>query len=361
MKRIISVFIFLILINNLNSIDLSKIKLPKGFKISLFAQNIISARKISVSPDKTVFVGSKNGNVYAIKDTNNDFIADKIYIIAKNLNMPVGVEFHNGSLYVSEINRILKYDNIEKNLNTLPNPIIINNNFPNDKHHGWKFIKFGPDNKLYVPIGAPCNVCENNDKRYAALLRMNADGSNLEIFAQGIRNTVGFDWHPITNELWFTDNGRDLMGDDIPPDELNYAPKKGMHFGFPYFHGKNIQDPKYGINKNSKNYVNPAIELGPHVAALGMRFYTSKMFPEKYKNMIFIAEHGSWNRSIPIGYRITLVTLKGDRAVNYEIFAEGWLENNKSWGRPVDVEIYYDGSLLVSDDKANAIYRIYYK
>ena len=364
MKRSIFIFSFFILIINfyMYPINLNKIKLPEGFKISIFAENITTAREISVSPVGTVFVGSKNGTVYAIKDNNKDFIADKVYIIAKNLNMPVGVQYYKGSLYVSEINRIIKFDTIEKNLNNPPKPVIINNNFPNDKWHGWKFIKFGPDNKLYVPVGAPCNVCENNDKRYAALLRMNPDGSNLEIFASGIRNTVGFDWHPITNELWFTDNGRDQMGDNIPPDELNYAPKKGMNFGFPYLHGSNIRDPKYGINKNLDSFIRPAIELGPHVAALGMRFYTGKMFPKKYYNQIFIAEHGSWNRSIPIGYRITLVMLKENNAIKYEVFAEGWLsENNKSWGRPVDVEIYYDGSLLISDDTANVIYRIYYE
>lgn len=356
-------FLFFIIILHLNSLNLDKIKLPEGFKISLFAKDIITAREISVSPDGTVFVGSKNGIVYAIRDNNKDFIADRVYIIAKNLNMPVGVNYHNGDLYVSEINRILKFNNIEKNLNTPPTPIVVNDNFPNDKWHGWKFIKFGPDNKLYVPVGAPCNVCENNDKRHAVLFRMNADGSNLELFASGIRNTVGFDWHPVTKELWFTDNGRDQMGDNIPPDELNYAPKKGMNFGFPYLHGSNIRDPKFGINKNLDGFTKPAIELGPHVAALGMRFYTGKMFPKKYQNQIFIAEHGSWNRSIPIGYRITLVTLKGNKATNYEIFAEGWLPpgNKKPWGRPVDVEIYYDGSLLVSDDTGNAIYRIYYE
>ncbi len=361
-KSIITFFIFILIINfNVNSISLDKIRLPEGFKISLFAKDIISAREISISPDKTIFVGSMKGTVYAIKDNNNDFIADKIYIIAENLNMPVGVDFYKGSLYVSAVNRILRFDKIENNLDNPPKPIIINDSFPDDRHHGWKFIKFGPDNKLYVPVGAPCNVCENKDKRYASIMRMNPDGSNLEVYASGIRNTVGFDWHPVTNELWFTDNGRDMMGDNIPPDELNYAPGKDMHFGFPFFHGKSIRDPNFGVNKLPQNYTEPAIQLGPHVASLGMRFYTGKMFPEKYYNQIFIAEHGSWNRSIPIGYRITTVTLSNNKAIKYEVFAEGWLDNNESWGRPVDVEIYYDGSLLVSDDKANAIYRIYYE
>jgi glucose/arabinose dehydrogenase len=203
-------------------------------------------------------------------------------------------------------------------------------------------------------------VCEKTDKRYATIMRMNPDGSGLEIFAEGVRNTVGFDWDPRTGELWFTDNGRDYLGDDIPPDELNHAPRIGLHFGFPYCHGKNIQDPIYGKKRNCGEFQPPSMELGPHVASLGMSFYTGNMFPPQYKNQIFIAEHGSWNRSVPIGYRITLVKLKDNEAYSYEIFAEGWLQNGSAWGRPVDVIVMEDGSLLVSDDKAGAIYRISY-
>lgn len=357
------VFIFtLILLNQyacINAeISLDKIKLPKGFQIDIYADNVKGARSMVMSPGGTLFIGTRNiGNVYAVLDKNKDNKADEIITIAKDLNMPNGVAFKDGALYVAEINRILRYDDIEDRLKNPPEPIIVNDSFPKDTHHGWKFIRFGPDGMLYVPVGAPCNVCEKSDKRYASIMRMNPDGSGLEIFAEGVRNTVGFDWNPGTKELWFTDNGRDWLGDDTPPDELNYAPGKGLHFGFPYVHGKAIMDPDLGNGHKPEEFVPPAIELGPHVAALGMRFYTGKMFPEKYKNQIFIAEHGSWNRSIPIGYRVTLVELEGNKPVKYEVFADGWI----GWGRPVDVLVMPDGALLVSDDKADAIYRISYK
>jgi glucose/arabinose dehydrogenase len=270
------------------------------------------------------------------------------------------VAVRGGSLYVAEIHRVIRYDDIENRLDKPPAPVVVNDSFPDDRHHGWKFIAFGPDGKLYVPIGAPCNICEHRDKRYASITRMNPDGTGFEIFARGIRNTVGFDWHPRTKELWLTDNGRDWMGDDIPPDELNHAPRKGMHFGFPYCHGKNIPDPEFGKTRGCDQFVAPAMELGPHVAALGMRFYTGKMFPAEYRGQIFIAEHGSWNRTVPIGYRVMMVSLEGSRATKYEVFAEGWLQNEEPWGRPVDVLQMPDGALLISDDHAGAIYRISY-
>jgi glucose/arabinose dehydrogenase len=239
--------------------------------------------------------------------------------------------------------------------------VLVNDGFPSDAHHGWKFIRFGPDGWLYVPVGAPCNICEREDARYASIMRMKPDGSSLEVFASGIRNTVGFDWHPATKELWFTDNGRDMLGDDMPPDELNRAPQKGMNFGFPYCHGKNISDPQYGAKHACSQSIPPEQELGPHVAALGMRFYTGATFPAEYRNQIFIAEHGSWNRSHKIGYRVMLVRLEGNRVVKYEEFARGWLQGESAWGRPVDVQVMPDGALLVSDDDAGAIYRIAYK
>jgi glucose/arabinose dehydrogenase len=238
--------------------------------------------------------------------------------------------------------------------------MVVNDQFPSDRHHGWKYIAFDPDGMLYVPVGAPCNVCEKADERYATIMKMRPDGSHLEVFARGIRNSVGFDWHPESGELWFTNNGRDWMGDDLPPDTLHHAPEKGLHFGFPYCHGGDIPDPKYGKKRNCNEFTPPAMNLDPHVAALGMKFYTGGMFPKEYRNQIFIAEHGSWNRTVPIGYRITLVRLKGNRAVSYEVFAEGWLQGEKAWGRPVDILVMPDGALLVSDDRAGAIYRISY-
>jgi glucose/arabinose dehydrogenase len=238
---------------------------------------------------------------------------------------------------------------------------VVNDSIPEDEHHGWKYIAFGPDGRLYVPVGAPCNVCERKDPRYASIMRMSPDGTNLEIFARGIRNTVGFDWHPKKGILWFTNNGRDWMGDDLPPDTLHRVPKEDLHFGFPYCHGGDIPDPEFGNKRACSEFAPPAIKLGPHVAALGMKFYQGGMFPRSYRNQIFIAEHGSWNRSTPIGYRITLVRLEGSRAVSYEVFAKGWLQGARAWGRPVDILVMPDGSLLVSDDRAGAVYRITYR
>jgi glucose/arabinose dehydrogenase len=310
----------------------------------------------------TLFVGTrKAGKVYAIVDRNLDNKADEIFTLARGLNMPNGVAFRDGSLYVAEVSRVLRFDDIEGRLKNPPKPAIVRDDFPTDRHHGWKFISFGPDDNLYIPVGAPCNICRRGDERYASIVRMRPDGKGLEIFAHGVRNTVGFDWNPKTKELWFTDNGRDWLGDDQPPDELNHAVRKGLHFGFPYCHGGTILDPDYGANRSCNEFTPPAMQLGPHVAALGMRFYTGAMFPPEYRNQIFIAEHGSWNRSVPIGYRITLVRLEGNRAVHYEVFAEGWLKNGRAWGRPVDVLVMPDGALLVSDDRAGIIYRISYR
>jgi glucose/arabinose dehydrogenase len=317
---------------------------------------------MALSPSGTVFVGSRTaGRIYAVTDNDKDQKADEVKVIASGLRQPNGVAFYKGDLYVAEISRILRYENIEENLDEPGEPVAVNESFPTDGHHGWKYIAFGPDGKLYVPVGAPCNVCDSSKEIYATITRMNPDGTGLEIFAEGIRNTVGFDWHPETGELWFTDNGRDWMGDNRPPDELNKAPQSGMHFGFPYCHGDDISDTVFGAGHSCDEYTKPETELGPHVAALGMLFYTGDMFPAKYKGQIFIAEHGSWNRSVPIGYRIMLVTLKNGKAEEYKVFAEGWLQDGQSWGRPVDVLEMPDGALLVSDDKSGTIYRISYK
>jgi glucose/arabinose dehydrogenase len=259
---------------------------------------------------------------------------------------------------VAEISRILRLDGIDERLSDPPEPKVVTADYPRDGHHGWKFIRFGPDGWLYVPVGAPCNICESKDPIFASITRIKPDGSGREIFARGIRNTVGFDWHPQTKELWFTDNGRDMLGDNRPPDELNRAPRAGLHFGYPYCHGKDIQDPEFGAKRACSETVPPVQDLDPHVAALGTRFYTGTMFPAEYRNQIFFAEHGSWNRSDPIGYRVMLVRLQGEKAVSYEPFAQGWLSGGEVWGRPVDVEVMPDGALLVSDDHAGAIYRI---
>ncbi len=341
---------------------LNQIKLPAGFEISLYAGDLEDARSLALGENGTLFVSTRSeGKVYALPNATHADKAGQVITLARGLNMPNGVAFHHGALYVAEVNRILRYPDIEARLNNPPAPEVVFDQLPKDQGHGWKFIRFSPDGKLYVPVGAPCNICEPDPKRYAAIFRMNSDGSGFELFAQGIRNTVGFDWHPQTKELWFTDNGRDWLGDDIPPDELNRAPRAGLDFGFPYCHGKNIPDPQYGGKRPCSASVAPVQELGAHVAALGMRFYTGTMFPGDYRNGIFIAQHGSWNRSSPVGYRIMFVRLQNNQPVSYEVFAEGWLQGRQAWGRPVDVLVMPDGALLVSDDQAGAIYRISYR
>ena len=345
----------------IRSSNLETLKLPPGFVVDYYARKVPGARSMALGAKGTLFVGSRGeGKVYAVVDRDGDHRADEVLTIASGLTLPNGVAFRGGSLYVAEVSRVLRFDHIEERLHNPPAPVVVNDSFPKEKHHGWKFIRFGPDGRLYVPVGAPCNVCEEKDPRFASIMRMNPDGSNLEIFARGVRNTVGFDWHPGSGELWFTDNGRDWLGDDQPPDELNRAPRPGLHFGFPYWHGADIPDPTYGKGHRREEFVPPAAELGAHVASLGMRFYTGTMFPPPYRGRIFIAEHGSWNRSELTGYRVTMVRLEGNRAVAYETFAEGWLAGGAVWGRPVDLEVLPDGSLLVSDDLAGAIYRISY-
>ena len=343
-----------------NRLPLQNLKLPPGFHVSMYAENVPHARSMVLSPNNTLFVGTREGSVYAVLDADRDHHAEKVVTIANGLDMPNGVAFHNGSLYVAEVNRVLRYDSVETRLSNPPKPAVVNDRFPSEHHHGWKFIRIGPDNKLYVPVGAPCNICDRGDP-YASIMRMNLDGSGLEVYSRGIRNTVGFDWDPQTKELWFTDNGRDMLGDDLPPDELNHATSPGEHFGYPYCHGGTIPDPEFGGTHSCSEFVAPAMNLGPHVAALGMRFYSGTMFPAEYRNQIFIAEHGSWNRSAKIGYRISLVRVKNNRAVSYETFAQGWLQDERAWGRPVDLLVMPDGALLVSDDAAGAIYRITYR
>ncbi|MEO6760067.1 MAG: sorbosone dehydrogenase family protein [Saprospiraceae bacterium] len=354
-----------------SKLPLDKIVLPPGFKIATYAEGVVNARSMCLSPQGTLFVSTREeGSVYALRDTNGDFQVDQIFTLAKKLSMPNGVALRNGALYVAEVNRILRYDNIEKCIDALAKgstdclqPVTVYDQYPTDTHHGWKYIAFGPDGKLYIPVGAPCNICEPEKPIYASMTRLDVDkpGAQPEIIAHGIRNSVGFDWHPVTKELWFTDNGRDMLGDDIPPCELNHLTQVGQHFGYPYCHGGTISDPEFGKKRPCSDFVAPAQNLGPHVAPLGMQFYTGKMFPETYRNQIFIAEHGSWNRSKKIGYRLSLVRLDAQgKSLGYTPFAEGWLQDQSAWGRPVDLEMLPDGSLLISDDQADAIYRVWY-
>jgi glucose/arabinose dehydrogenase len=342
-------------------LPLSTLKLPPGFRIAVYA-DVPGARSLALGAKGTVFVGTReqNGKVYAVRDADRDGRAEEVHIVASGLDTPNGVAFRNGDLYVAEISRVLRLTGIEEKLASPPPPAVVYDQLPTERHHGWKFIAFGPDGLLYVPIGAPCNICQRGDPRFATIARMKPDGSAFEVFAHGVRNTVGFDWHPQTRELWFTDNGRDEMGDDVPPDELDHAPEAGLHFGYPHCHGTRVPDPELARGHPCTQYTPPARDLGPHVAALGMRFYRGSMFPPEYRGRVFIAEHGSWNRSKKVGYRVMQVKLEGNRAVSYEPFAEGWLQGEQEWGRPVDVQELPDGSLLVSDNKAGAVYRITY-
>ena len=346
-------------------IFLDSLLMPEGFSVEVYGR-VDNARSMAMSPDGTLFVGNKtNGAVYALQDRNNDMKADTLYTIAKDLNMPNGIAFKEGALYVAELNKLWRYDAIEDNLND-PKATLIYDDFPKDSHHGWKYIAFGPDDKLYVPVGAPCNVCETKeDTYYASIIKMDADGTNRQIVAKGVRNTVGLAWHPITEEMWFTDNGRDLLGDDLPPCELNRLSMIGQHFGFPYCHAGQLLDPEFGKGKSCENYTPPALKLEPHVAPLGLKFYTGNMFPPSYQNKIIIAEHGSWNRSKNAGHtghKISLVTEENGVGVRYETFIEGFLnkKTNTAWGRPVDILVLEDGSVLISDDKSGTIYRIIY-
>ncbi len=344
-----------------SALPLERIKLPPGFAIETVAR-VASARAMTWGTAGTLFVGTSAGSVHAITLPRPGTAEPaRVRTIATGLRDPSGVAFRDGALYVSAVSRILRFDDIERRLDSPPAPVVVSDAFPSDGHHGRKFIAFGPDGKLYVPVGAPCNICLPDPEKYTIIVRMNADGSGREIVARGVRNSVGFDWHPETKELWFTDNGRDMLGDDLPPCELNRVTKPGQHFGYPFCHGGTIADPEFGKARACTEFVAPAQNLGPHVAPLGMRFYTGTQFPEAYRNQVFIAEHGSWNRSQKIGYRVTLVRLDGNgKAVAYEPFAEGWLQGQQAWGRPADVLVGPDGSLYVSDDYAGAIYRIRY-
>jgi glucose/arabinose dehydrogenase len=342
-------------------LPVKKIKLPPGFKAEVWASGILDARGMRQGDRGTVFVSSLfvAGKLYAVTERDGK---RQVKTLAEKLFLPNGIEYHKGALYVATPKEILRYDNIEDNLDRLPAPQKVFDDLPGEVPHGWKFIKIGPDGKLYVPVGAPCNICEPDPNRYAIIFRINLDGSGREVVARGVRNTVGFDFHPKTGELWFGDNQRDWLSEDMPLDELNRLARPGkQHFGYPYCHSGMMTDPELGWGKDCKSYARPAALIGPHAAPLGMRFYTGTMFPEKYRNAIFLARHGPWNRTQKYAADVVVAYVDDrGRISKVEPFLTGLVENNAYLGRPADVLVLKDGSLLVSDDHNGAIYRITY-
>lgn len=340
---------------------LALLELPAGFEIQLYASGVENARQLARGDKGTVFAGSRRaGKVHAVVDEDGDGKAERVYLLDEGLQMPSGIEFRDDALYVGAVDRILRYDDIEARLDDPPEPVLVTDRFPDATHHGWKYLRFGPDGLLYVPVGAPCNICD--EPGFAQIRRIRADGSGEEVYAEGIRSSVGLTFHPNSAELWFTDNGRDMMGDNLPGDELNHAPRAGLHFGYPYCHQGNVPDPEFGEGKSCDDYRPPALVLGPHVAALGLSFYTGEMFPPEYRGDLFIAQHGSWNRSEKIGYDILRVHFdEQGKADGSETFASGWLQGEDNWGRPNDVLQLPDGSLLIADDQQGAIYRVVYR
>lgn len=344
------------------ALDLGRLHLPPGFHINLYADSVPDARQLALGKQGTLFIGSREaGKVYAAVDADHNGVAEQVMLLAEHLTMPAGLAYRDGALYVAAVDRVLRYADIEAHLASPPTPQQVVGGLPTSQHHGWKFIAFGPDGALYVPVGAPCNICEP-DFPYASILRIPTHGGEVTAIARGVRNSVGFDWHPLTGELWFADNGRDMLGDDLPHDEINRVTKAGQHFGYPYVHGGETLDPEFGAGHRLDEFTPPAIKLDAHVAPVGLAFYRGTMFPAAYRNALLVAEHGSWNRSHKSGYRVMMATLKDDGTVaSYEPFITGWLEGEESWGRPVAFATMDDGSLLISDDQAGVVYRVTYK
>ena len=350
----------------------NKLSVPEGFKISIYADGIESPRQITETNDGYIIVGSKNGkNVYALQDFDGDGYAENKILLAQDLQNPTGVVVHEGDLYFSEIDKIWRIKDIDgwlmlNNLDKLPKKEVYMDDLPSETWHGYKYIDFGPDGNLYIPVGVPCNSClepQTKDKRFAAIHKY-VDGKLVTV-ASGVRNSVGFDWHPKTNKLYFSDNGRDWLGDNSPSCELNVIEEDGSFYGYPYKHAKDVIDPEFGklIPNVDMEFVDPIAELGPHVAPLGIAFYDKNKFPEKYKNSLFIALHGSWNKyNGKSGYKVIFVKLDSNGDYIYqEDFISGWLQNEKDWGRPVSPFIMSDGSMLISDDKFDVIYKVQYK
>ncbi len=348
-----------------SALDLSRLTVAPGFTLEVFAEGVDNARQMALTEQGTLLVGSRHaGNLYALPDLDRDFHADKVITLASGLRRPSGIAYKDGDLYVADINLILKYADIDNHLQSDAPFEVVFDGLPSDGHHGWKYLRFAPNGQLTVPVGAPCNICDS-PLPYAAIHQLDLATGKLTLLARGVRNTVGFDYHPVTGELWFTDNGRDMLGNEIPPEELNRVRAAGLHFGYPYLHAGNIPDPEFGAGKKAGDYEPPVFTMPAHHAALGMTFIRQKVWPQKYHHAVIMAEHGSWNRDPPAGYRVMAVLFDADgKPVGYEPLVEGWLQ--KGWighdvlGRPADVFEMPDGSLLIADDHAGAIYRLRY-
>ena len=327
-----------------------------GFSMSIYTDEVPNARQMAEAESGILFVGTRRaGRLYAVVPSAEG--APEVVTFAKGLTMPSGLALFGEDLYVAALDRILRYPDIATNFRESPTPEVITDALPDKYHHGWKYLAVGPDGYLYVPVGAPCNICKSADERFASILRMDPRTGESTVYAHGVRNSVGLAWHPETNELWFTDNGRDMMGDDIPPEEVNRVTKAGAHYGYPHIHGTAILDPEYGEGHDPADYVAPEVEIQAHAAAIGMDFYTGERFGPDYSNALFIAEHGSWNRSSKVGYRVSVIRFVAGEPV-YSPFVDVWLEGEKASGRPADVLMAHDGTLLISDDQGGRIYRV---
>jgi glucose/arabinose dehydrogenase len=345
---------------------LQQLHVRTGFKISIYADNVPNARSLALGDNGVVYIGSRGmgdeGVVYAVRDKDGDGVAEQRYVLADKLYMPNGVAYKDGALYVAEVNRIIRFDHIGEKLANPPQPVVVYDKFPTDKHHGWKYLRFGPDGLLYTAVGVNCNICVPEKDIYGSLLRLPVNGGKPEILARGIRNSVGFDWEPSSGRLFFNENGRDYLGDDTPPEELNLWTRPGEHFGYPYCHGGEIADPEFAGNHKCSEFTPPIWKYKAHIAPLGMRFYTGVSFPEQYKQQLFVAQHGSWNRTKPQGYQVALIKFKDGKPVAEEPFVSGWLTpGDQVLGRPVDILRLPDGGLLISDDKLGVVYKVEYK
>jgi glucose/arabinose dehydrogenase len=365
--RILNLILFFIFSHpDLLAQNLDKLVLEPGFKISIFAENLSSPRQLAEGKHGTLFVGERSGQIIALIDTDQNGQADFKKVLAENLEYSTGISIFNGDLYFSEISKIWKIENIESWLNKnidsldLPKKILITDQLPNDKWHGWKWLQHDEQGSLYLNVGAPCNVCLSENSQYASILKIK--NNEWQHVARGVRNSVGFDFHPVTQKLFFTDNGRDWLGDDSPSCELNRLDQDGQFFGYPFKHASNVTDPEFGDFNSGFDYIDPILELGAHVAPTGVAFYNGSMFPLQMKNNLFIALHGSWNRSSKVGYKVIRVSFdKNGNVEESNDFISGWLQNESVFGRPSAPFILSDGSMLLSDDKANVIYRITYE